>query len=558
MPGTKRPGAGPHADELRRIADEKFGWPELRPEQLTAMEHVVAGRDSLVVLPSGAGKSAIYQVPALLLRGPTIVVSPLVALQRDQVAGLDDSAAPEAVAVNSAQSRGASHHAWNAIEDGEAEYLFLAPEQLAKDEVIAEVAEMGPSLFVVDEAHCVSSWGHDFRPEYLRLGEAIERLDHPAVLALTATAAPPTRADIVERLGLKDAEEVIASFNRPNLYLEVVTEHEDSDRRQAVIDRVAAEPKPGLVYAATRKDTEFYTAELTERGMHAGAYHAGMKAADRSRVQQRFTEDELDVVVATSAFGMGIDKPNVRFVFHAAIPDSLDSYYQEIGRAGRDDEPADAVLFGRPEDLHLQRFLTTNKPQPEALGEVTHALHEHDEPVSRERLKEEVDLSAKRRTNAVNLLEQAEVVQATSEGRLDHDGDTSPEHAVDEAVEVAEAHQRLLRSRIEMIRGYTETADCRRQYLLGYFGEQLAQMCGYCDNCRAGTSHEQPRQGGGYRPDTCVRHERWGSGVVLRTEEDRVTVLFADGGYRTLSLQAVRDQGLLTPGPDVSEAPRKE
>src|SRR5947209_7155428 len=187
------------------------------------MEQVMAGQDVLAVLPTGAGKSAIYQVPALLLDGPTLVVSPLLALQRDQMEGLENSSAPEAVALNSAQRAPEQRHAWEAVREGDAEYLFLSPEQLAKDEVVEQLAGLGVSLFVVDEAHCVSAWGHDFRPDYLRLGPVIERLGHPPVIALTATAAPPVRKEIVERLGLRDPAEVIASFDRPELRLAVET-----------------------------------------------------------------------------------------------------------------------------------------------------------------------------------------------------------------------------------------------------------------------------------------------------------------------------------------------
>jgi ATP-dependent DNA helicase RecQ len=192
-----------------------------------------------------------------------------------------------------------------------AEYLFFSPEQLAKDEVVAELAEARPTLFVVDEAHCVSAWGHDFRPDYLRLGGVIKRLGHPTVAALTATAAPPIRADIVERLGLRDPQEVIASFDRPNLHLEVKRFTDDAGKRRELAGRAAEQPKPGLVYAATRKDTESYAAQWGDRGVRAAAYHAGMKRADRQRVQQEFMDGKLEVVVATSAFGMGIDKPNV-------------------------------------------------------------------------------------------------------------------------------------------------------------------------------------------------------------------------------------------------------
>src|SRR3954451_5368527 len=249
--------------KLQQVASAAFGWHELRPDQLAAMEYAMQGRDVLAVLPTGAGKSAIYQVPALLIPGPTLVISPLLALQQDQLDGIDSANAPEAVAVNSLQRRSERRLAWRAVSAGEAEYLFLAPEQLAKEEVVEQMQEMGVGLFVVDEAHCVSAWGHDFRPDYRRVGQVIDRLGHPPVIALTATAAPPVRSDIVERLRLRDHGEVIAGFDRPNLRLTVQPHSDERRKRDAVVLHVRtmlAEPghRLGLVYVASRKDAEFF------------------------------------------------------------------------------------------------------------------------------------------------------------------------------------------------------------------------------------------------------------------------------------------------------------
>src|SRR3954463_4584166 len=503
------------------------------------MEHVVAGHDTLVVLPTGAGKSAIYQVPALLADGPTVVVSPLLALQQDQLEGIGESKAPEAVAVNSMMSKREREEAWAAIREGCAQYLFLAPEQLAKDAVVEELAALGVGLFVVDEAHCVSAWGHDFRPDYLRLKPVIERLGHPPVVALTATAALPVRQDIVSRLGLRDHREEIASFDRPNLPLAVQQAVDDRRKRDLVVLHVRtlmADPltRCGLIYTASRKDAEYYAEELQQAGLTASAYHAGMRAADRQQVHEDFLGDRVGVVVATSAFGMGIDKPNVRFVVHASAPESLDSYYQQIGRAGRDGEPADVTLFYRAEDLHLQRFLTAHRAPEEALQEVAETLSEQNEPLRAAALAEAVEAPPAKRTRAVNLLEQAGAVGTVEDGRLEYlDPDLRPEQAVDEAVEVAEIHQRLTRSRIEMVRGYGETTGCRRQFLLGYFGEQLVHPCGNCDTCEAGPAREQPEEGS-FARNSSVEHADWGHGVVMSVEQDRITVLFDDVGYKTL------------------------
>lgn len=283
------PPDSPGAVEQRRLFDRTGmhsaviapirGLREVLGAQLEAMEAVANGRDTLVVMPTVAGKSAVYQVAALCLPGPTAVVSPLLALQRDQIAGLLRHDAPEGVAVNSDQGRRETAAAWEAVGNGDVEYPFLSPEQLEKDDAVERLARAAPSLFVVDEAQCVSTWGHDFRPAYLRLAQVVERVGRPTVLALTATAAPPVRDEIVERLGMRDTAVVAAGFDRP---LEVRRFQEEGDKRRAVVERAAAEPKPGIVYAGTRKDTEGYAVELAELGLRAAAYHAGLPAGARA------------------------------------------------------------------------------------------------------------------------------------------------------------------------------------------------------------------------------------------------------------------------------------
>jgi ATP-dependent DNA helicase RecQ len=535
--------------DLRRAAEEVFGWSELRPDQLDAMRHLVAGRDVLVVMPTGAGKSAIYQVSGVLLDGPTVVVSPLIALQHDQVRSLRESEAPDAVAINSAQPERDNREAWEAVRRGKTEYLFLTPEQLASDEVVDRLAEVRPSLFVVDEAHCVSAWGHGFRPDYLRLGGVIDRLGHPRVLAMTATAGEPVREDVVRHLAMRDPEVVVAGFDRPELHLEVRFCTSAEEKRRAVVDLVADLDGCGLVYAATRKDTETLAEALTGRGVRAAAFHAGMRAAERERVHEDFLHDRVDVVVATSAFGMGIDKPDVRFVVHVSAPGSLDAYYQEIGRAGRDGLPARVVLFHRPEDLGLQRFFTSRSPDDDALRRVAALVCDRREALRLADLHEEVDLPKRRVTTAVNLLQEAGVLLPGRAGLLRCADGATCDEAVDEAVRTAERQRSLDRSRVEVVRSYAEARTCRRHLLLGYFGEESPAECGACDVCEQGGRRDdvvaEPGDDVDFPFDASVRHDRWGAGKVVHRESDRVTVLFDDVGYRTLSLEAVRDSGVL-------------
>ncbi|MCU1605249.1 MAG: recQ, partial [Modestobacter sp.] len=490
---------------IRETAREVLGFEEFRSGQEEAMQAVVAGRDTLAVLPSGAGKSAVYTVAGVLLDGPVLIVSPLIALQRDQVQRLEEVGAervgPPAL-LNSNLSAQEHQAVLAGLGDGTVRFCFLAPEQLAKPEVVEAIRTAAPALFVVDEAHCVSAWGHDFRPDYLRLGGVIEQLGHPPVLALTATAAPPVRAEIVERLEMHDSAVVVAGFDRPEIRLEVEHHADAHGKRTAVLDRATAETERGvgIVYSATRKGTEDLADGLTERGLRARAYHAGLPRGEREEVQQAFMDDELDVVVATTAFGMGIDKPDVRFVVHAEPADSIDSYYQEIGRAGRDGRPATAVLVYRQEDLGLRRFFAAGAPAEEELQQVaalvTAGIEAGLDGVDVRELREETGLAATPLVRDLNLLEQAGAVV------LDEEGAASPAphapsagEAAAAARELAEQHQRVDESRIEMMRGYAETTGCRRQFLLGYFGEQLEQPCGNCDTCSAGTATEQQVDG---------------------------------------------------------------
>ncbi len=541
--------------DIGEIARDGLGI-ELRPGQEVAARAAVEGRDVLAVMPTGYGKSAIYQVAAAALSGPTVVVSPLVALQRDQVESLEDDDVGAAAKLDASVSDGRREELFERFRSGDLEYLFLAPEQLDRADTLDALDAASPSLFVVDEAHCISAWGHDFRPDYLRLGAVIDRLGHPPIIALTATAAPPVRTEIIERLGLRDPEVVVRGFDRPNLDLSVERYGNAEEKDRAVVDRaasLAAHGGSGIVYVGTRARAEELAREIARPEVSAAAYHAGLPARRRSEVHAAFMDDDVQVVVATTAFGMGIDKPDVRFVLHADIAESCDAYYQEIGRAGRDGAAADAVLFYRPEDLSLRRFLGSGgKVGEDDVEQVMTALDGAGPDVTVEEVRDEVDLGDRKVTLVLSRLEDEGAVEVSV------DGEVAVAQGADDVAEVTarildgeDARRDLDSSRIEMVRAYAETGGCRRRFLLTYFGEPFDQACGNCDNCRRGRSESYlaTAEGSPFEAGTRVHHEEWGAGQVVRLEPDTVVVLFDEGGYRTLSLRVVLERNLLEAEP---------
>jgi ATP-dependent DNA helicase RecQ len=531
--------------QLRKVARDHFGYTSLRPNQLDAMRAVLAGRDALVVLPTGAGKSAVYQVPGVLFPGPTLVVSPLLALQQDQMAALTDRGVG-AVRISSAESAAERRDAVAAIRDGSARFLFVTPEQLADPDRLTEIAALKPCLVAVDEAHCISSWGHDFRPDYLQLGRVIKALNRPPVVALTATASPPVREDIADRLGLADPYVIVAGLDRPNLFLEAAHCVDEDQRWSRLVQRLTDSRPPGIVYAATRKATEDLAARLTKKGFEAVAYHGGMSSTERERRHEAFLADEVPVMVATTAFGMGIDKPNIRWVNHVTLPDSPDAYLQEVGRAGRDGAPAQALLLFRTEDTGLRKFFSTSTVDPAEVSRLVTLLKAAPRPVSRDELREATGIGPRKISQLLSVLEQVGAVVAHRDGfKLSRYAPTPPDSAA-LAVAYTERFQTVQRSRVDMMRYLAETTNCRGQALLSYFGEHLEERCGHCDNCADGSVETvAPTSAEPYPVHATVRHGEWGSGMVLRYEGDRMTVLFDDVGYKTLSVPVVVEQQLL-------------
>jgi ATP-dependent DNA helicase RecQ len=511
----------------------------LRPEQAQALE-ALAERDTLLVARSGAGKTAVYDIASRLSDGLTLVVSPTLSLQRDQADSLHQTGTRAAV-LNSTRSATAERRALEAAASGELEVLLLAPEQLAREPVVDALGDARVGLLVVDEAHCVSEWGHDFRPDYLQIGAAAERLGRPRVLAMTATASRQVREDVVERLGIPDAAVVVGDVDRPNIWLGVREVADPVARDAAVVEAATSLDGAGIVYAQTRADVERLESLVNEAGRPAVGYHAGMASRRREEAQDAFMAGECNLVVATSAFGMGIDRADVRFVVHAGPPPSLDAYYQEVGRAGRDGEPANAVLVRRSEDFALGRYLRGGGgARPATLRSVAESLREHG-PVTRADLAERSGLAPRTVARALGALLHVDAVAEAADGRLSWAaGDRTVPAVVEQVGAEREQRRRTDASRVEMVRTYSDSLDCRRRVLLELLGEEHPVRCGNCDNCDAGRSEDV--QHGAFHTGQHVRHREFGAGTVSVVENDRITVLFEEHGYTTLALELLEGE----------------
>lgn len=534
---------------VRRLAREKFGYDQLRPAQEEVIRLLSEGHDVLAVMATGSGKSAIYQLTALMLHGPTVVVSPLIALQKDQLEAIQDNDLAEAAALSSAVKSSDKKEAFENLREGDLEFLLLAPEQLPKPETLERLMRHPPSLFVVDEAHCVSQWGHDFRPDYMRLGTIIEALNHPRVLALTATASPGVREEIVEQLGMRDPCVVAWGFDRPNIRLEVDVCADEEAKHRDLLTRVGELEPPGIIYVATRAHAEQIAEFLGENGINARHYHAGMPTRERTEVQEEFMASHDQVMVATNAFGMGVDKPDVRFIIHYDAPESLDSYYQEIGRGGRDGEPARAILFFRRQDLGRRKAQSARgKLAEDEVKNVTRAMQSHKDPVASKDLAQETGLPEGRIRRMLDRLEEVGAAQILPTGEAVAIADQDAGEVAARAVEEQEQFRKTRRDQVELMQDYAETHICRRKYLLEYFGEDYPGQCGNCDNCDTGFAARAENADAELPfPLRCrVEHPKWGYGTVMRYDGNgHIVVLFEKGGNRELSIDFVLKRSLL-------------
>jgi ATP-dependent DNA helicase RecQ len=533
--------------QVQRIVREKFGFDEFRPGQEAAIQSVVDGHDTLAVLPTGMGKSLIYQVAEQVISGPAVIVSPLIALQRDQAESIEEMEIGHVALINSTMRPADREEVLDELRGRKLDFLLLAPEQFSDAEVLAHIKAAKPGLFVIDEAHCISEWGHDFRPDYLRLGTVVEEIGRPPILALTATAAPTVRAEIIERLGMREPRVIVQGFDRPNIWLGVEMFSSEAEKKKALIERVAETEKPGIVYASTRKHAEEIAQALVAHDIKAAYYHAGMRAHEREQVQDQFMNDGIEVIVATTAFGMGVDKPNVRFVFHYDISDSIDSYYQEIGRAGRDGEDAKAILFYRPGDMRIHQFFAgAGHIDLDTVEHVAKTVRESHEPLTLQALAEKTELSKSKLVQALTRLEEVEVVKTLVSGEIVAGEDqTNLEEVAQQVMQEHESRRQYDKSRIQMMQGYAEVHDCRREYLLNYFGEEINDPCGFCANCDAGITVAEDEENMPFPINSRVEHPTWSVGLVLRYEGDKMVVLFDSVGYKTLAVEVVQERGLL-------------